>query len=47
MGLDSVRFRGRMRHHDVEVTLDGPDLGVSVDGHTTRGRAEEPVRISW
>jgi hypothetical protein len=47
MGLDRVTFRGRILQHDVDVTVDGPDVVVSVDGHTTRGRTDDPVPVAW
>jgi hypothetical protein len=47
MDLDHVTFRGRLRQHTVNVTTDGDDLHVSVDGQTIDGQAGEPLEVPW
>jgi hypothetical protein len=47
MDLDQVAFRGRLREHDVHVTIDGDDLHVSIDGQTIDGHVGEPLEVPW
>jgi chaperone required for assembly of F1-ATPase len=47
MELDQVLFRGRLRGHDVHVTIDQGDLRLSVDGRTIDGPATEPLEVPW
>jgi hypothetical protein len=47
MDLDHVAFRGRLREHDVHVTIDGDDLHVSIDGQTIDGHVGEPLEVPW